>query len=318
MSGMRPFRFLATAGDYPGFAELTSLARKAEAVGCSAFVVPDHLVGQYAPIPLLAVVAAATERLRVGTFVLNACLRHPAVLAQDLATLDVLSGGRLEIGLGAGWNKPEHDAIGIAFEAAGVRIKRLTEAIAILKGCFAAGPFSFSGEHYIVTGHDGVPQPAQRPHPPIFLGGGGKRLLTLAAREAQIIGLAPRLIQGDRPRVQARSLTAEATEEKISWIREAAGDRFGELELNTYPAGGPTVITANPPAEARRRADRIRAQTGVELTVEEILDSPHMFIGSIKDLTRKFSDLRERFGISSFLIDDLDALAPVVEELAGH
>ena len=315
---MRPFRFLATVDGYPSLAELTTLARRAEAVGCSAFVLPDHLIGQYAAIPLLAVVATATERLRVGTFVLNTCLRHPAVLAQDLATLDVLSGGRLEIGLGAGWNKPEYDAIGIGFEPVGARISRLAEAITILKGSCAAGPFSFSGEHYIITGHDGTPKPVQRPHPPIFLGGGGKRLLTLAARQAQIIGLAPRLIPGEQPRLDARSLTAAATEEKIRWIREAAGDRFGELELNTYPTGGPAVVTSDPRAEARRRADRIREQTGVELTVEEILDSPHMFIGSIKDLTRKFADLRERFGISSFLIDDLEALAPVVEELAGQ
>jgi probable F420-dependent oxidoreductase len=315
---MRPFRFLATVDGYPGFAELTSLARKAEAAGCSAFVLPDHLIGQYAPMPLLAMVAAATDRLRVGTFVLNACLRHPAVLAQDLATLDVLSGGRLEIGLGAGWNKPEHDAIGIAFEPAAVRIRRLAEAITILKGCFAEGPFSFSGEYYAVTGHDGAPKPAQRPHPPLFLGGGGNRLLTLAARQAQIIGLAPRLIPGDPPRIDARSLTAAATEEKIRWIREAAGDRFSELELNTYPSGGPAVITSAPRAEARRRAARIREQTGAELTAEEILDSPHMFIGTINDLTRKFTDLRERFGISSFLIDDLGALAPVVEQLAGQ
>lgn len=315
---MRSFRFLATVDEYPDFAQLTSLARKAEAVGCAAFVLPDHLVGQYAAMPVLAMVAAATGRLRVGTFVLNVCLRHPAVLAQDLATLDALSGGRLEIGLGAGWNKPEHDAIGIPFEPTGVRIKRLTEAIAILKGCFAEGGFSFAGEHYTITGHNGVPKPAQRPHPPIFLGGGGKRLLTLAAREAQTIGLAPRLTQGERPRVEAWSLTAAATEEKISWIREAAGDRFGELELNTYASGGPPVVTDHPRAEARRRADRIRDQTGAELTVEEILDSPHVFIGTIKDLTRKFTDLRERFGISSFLIDDLDALAPVVQELAGR
>jgi probable F420-dependent oxidoreductase len=315
---MRPFRFLATVNENLGFAELTSLVRKAEAVGCSTFVLPDHLIGQYAAMPVLAMVAAATERLRVGTFVLNVCLRHPAVLAQDLATLDALSGGRLEIGLGAGWNKPEHEAIGIPFEPVGVRIKRLTEAIAILKGCFAEGPFSFSGEHYTITHHDGVPKPSQRPHPPIFLGGGGKRLLTLAAREAQIVGLAPRIVQGDRPRVDAWSLTAAATEEKIGWIRQAAGDRFGELELNTYATGGPTVVTDHPRAEARLRADRIREQTGVELTVEEVLDSPHVFIGSAKDLTRKFVELRERFGISSFLIDDLDALTPLVEELAGR
>jgi len=315
---MRPFRFLATVNENLGFAELTSLARRAEAVGCSTFVLPDHLIEQYAAMPVLAMVAAATERLRVGTFVLNVCLRHPAVLAQDLATLDALSGGRLEIGLGAGWNKPEHDAIGIPFEPVGVRIKRLTEAIAILKGCFAEGPFSFSGEHYTITRHDGVPKPAQRPHPPIFLGGGGKRLLTLAAREAQVVGLAPRIVQGDRPRVDAWSLTAAATEEKIGWVRQAAGDRFGELEFNTYATGGPTVVTDHPRAEARLRADRIRDQTGVELTVEEVLDSPHVFIGSVKDLTRKFVELRERFGISSFLIDDLDALAPLVEELAGR
>jgi probable F420-dependent oxidoreductase len=315
---MRPFRFLTTIDGYPSLAELTAFARKAEAVGCSVFVLPDHLVEQYAVIPVLSMVAATTERLRVGGFVLNAGLRHPAVLAQDLATLDVLSGGRVEIALGAGWNKPEYDAIGIPFEPTGVRIQRLTEAVAILKGCFADGPFSFAGEHYTITGHDGVPKPAQRPQPPIFLGGGGKRLLTLAGREAQIVGLAPRLVQGDRPRVDAWSLTAAATEEKIGWIREAAGERFGDLELNTYATGGPTVITDDPRAEARRRADRIREQTGVELTVEEILDSPHMFIGSVKDLTRKFTDLRERFGISSFLIDDLDALAPVVKELAGQ
>jgi probable F420-dependent oxidoreductase len=315
---MRPFRFLATVDGNPTLAELTSIARKAEAVGCSCLVLPDHLIGQYAPIPVLAAVAATTDRLRIGTFVLNTSLRHPAVLAQDLATLDVLSGGRLEIGLGAGWNKPEHDAIGIPFEPVGVRIERLTETIAVLKGCFSEGSFSFSGEHFTITDHDGVPNPTQRPHPPIFIGGGGRRLLTLAGREAQIVGLAPRLVQGERPRVDARSITAAAAEEKIGWIRAAAGDRFGDLELNTYPSGGPTVVTSDPLAEARRRADRIREQTGVELTSEEILDSPHVFIGSVDDLKRKFTDLRERFGISSFLIDDLDALTPVVEELAGR
>jgi probable F420-dependent oxidoreductase len=315
---MRPFRFLATVEEFVDFAELTSLARQAEATGCSALVMPDHLIEQHAALPLLAMVAGATERLRVGTFVLNICLRHPAVLAQDLATLDALSDGRLEIGLGAGWNKPEHDAIGIPFEPVGVRISRLTEAITILKGCFADEPFSFSGEHYTISNHDGTPKPVQRPHPPIFLGGGGKRLLTLAAREAEIIGLAPRLVPGDQPGLDAWSITAAATEEKIGWIRAAAGDRFGDLELNTYPVGGPMVVTSDPRAEAGRRADRIRQQTGVELTVEEILDSPHVFIGSVKDLTAKFADLRERFGISSFLIDDLDALAPVVEKLAGQ
>jgi len=314
---MRPFRFLASVSANSDFPELPAIARKAEAIGCSALVLPDHLMA-YAPLLPLATAAAVTERLRVGTFVLNVCLRHPAVLAQELATLDALSGGRLEIGLGAGWNKPEYDAIGIPFEPVGVRIKRLTEAIEIIKGCFAEGPFSFAGEHYTITDFDSGPAATQRPHPPIFLGGGGKRLLTLAAREAQIIGLAPRLVPGDRPRLEVGSITTAATEEKIGWIREAAGERFADLELNTYPTGGPTVITADPRAEARRRVDQMRERSGGELTVDEVLDSPHVYIGSVKDLTRKFLDLRERFGISSFLVDDLDALAPVVEELAGR
>jgi hypothetical protein len=209
----------------------------------------------------------------VGTFVLNVCLLHPAVLAQDRAALDALSGGRLEIGLGAGWNKPEQDAIGILFEPVGDHIERLTEAIAILKGLL-------------------------------------RRRAVLLLRGA---------LRHHWPRVDAWSLTAAATEKKISWNREAAGGRFGELELNTYRSWTLSDSEPHPAGGAERsRADRLREQTGVELTVEEVLDSPHVFIGSIKDLTRKFVDLRERFGISSFLVDDLDALAPVVEELAGR
>jgi probable F420-dependent oxidoreductase len=314
---MRPFRFLASLNGAEGISTVIPQARKAEAVGCTGFVIPDHLMGP-APLLPLAQVAAVTERLRVGTFVLNNCLRHPAVLAQELSTLDQLSGGRLDIGIGAGWNKPEHDAIGIPFEPVGVRIKRLTEAIAIIKGSFGPEPFSFTGEHYTITDLEYIQPPVQRPHPPFFLGGGGKRFLTLAARETQIVGLAPRIVPGDQPGLDAPSITVAATEEKIGWVREAAGDRFAELELNTYPTGGPSVVTSDPRAEARRRVDEIRQRTGVELTVEEVLESPHVYIGSVKDLTRKFLELRERFGISSFLIDDLDALAPVVEELAGQ
>jgi probable F420-dependent oxidoreductase len=324
MGVMRPFRFLATIEDSGGtgrldLAALTAQVRKAESVGCDTFVLPDHLLDQAATLPLLAMVAAVSENLRVSPFVLNVCLRHPAVLAQELATIDALSGGRLDVGLGAGWNKPEHDAIGIPFEPTGERIKRLAEAIAVIKGCFGEEPFDFEGEYYTITGYMGLPKPAQRPHPPIFLGGGGRRTLTLAAREAQIIGLAPRIkpVEGE-PRTDAWSLTAEATEEKIGWIREAAGDRFEEIELNTYATGAPILVTGQPLAEAARRADRIRERTGVELTVEQILDSPHIFMGTLADLRRKFIELRERFGISSFLVDDVEALAPVIEELAGR
>ncbi|WP_461032088.1 TIGR03621 family F420-dependent LLM class oxidoreductase [Streptomyces mayteni] len=317
---MRPFRFLTVVGEPQDGPGLAAFARRAESIGYSALMSPDHLVAQYAPIPLLTAAAVATERLRVGTFVFNNNLRHPAVLAQELATLDRLSGGRLEIGLGAGWNKPEHDAIGIPFEPVGTRIAKLTEAIQVFKGCLGDERFSLAGRHYTISDYDAQPKPVQRPHPPIFIGGGGKRLLTLAAEQAQIIGLAPRLGWDEQglPTLDAPSITVAATEEKIGWIRDAAGDRFPELELNSYPTGGPMVLTHDAKGEARRRADELRRRTGVELTVEEIMESPHVFIGSVRELTRKFVALRERLGISSFLLDDMEAAAPIVEELAGR
>jgi alkanesulfonate monooxygenase SsuD/methylene tetrahydromethanopterin reductase-like flavin-dependent oxidoreductase (luciferase family) len=172
--------------------------------------------------------------LRIGTLVLNNDLRHPAVLAQDLATLDVLSEGRLEIGLGAGWNEPEYRATGIAFDRYPMRFERMRESLQVLKGLFGDGPFSFSGRHYEIADMDGKPKPRQRPYPPIMLG--------LAAREAQIIGLAPRLPSPAQPDI--RSCLAEATAEKVAWVREAAGpERFASLELNTYGALGPVQIT---------------------------------------------------------------------------
>jgi len=319
MNTERPFRFLADVSGQPDGPALAVLARRAQSLGYSALMMPDHLVGQYAPIPLLTAVVMATETLRVGTFVLNNNLRHPAVLAQDLATLDRLSGGRLDIGIGAGWNKPEHDAIGIGFEPVGTRIGKLAEAVAVLKACFGDERFSFSGEHYSITGYDAQPKPVQRPHPPIFIGGGGKRLLTLAGQQAQRVGLAPRLVQDAQgsPALDVPSITLAATEEKIGWVRAAAGERFEEIELNTYPSGGPMVLTGNAKAEAARRASELRARTGIELTVQDILDSPHVFIGTINELTRKLLDLRERLGISSFLVDDMEAFAPIVAELAG-
>ncbi|MBR7834515.1 TIGR03621 family F420-dependent LLM class oxidoreductase [Actinospica durhamensis] len=316
---MRPFRFLVDTGEQHDGPGLAAFARRAESIGYSTLMIPDHLTSVYAPIPFLSAVAAATERLRVGTFVFNNNLRHPAVLAQELATLDRLSGGRLEVGLGAGWNKPEHDAIGIPFEPVGTRVGKLAESIKVIKGCFGDEIFSFAGRHYTITDYDAQPKPLQRPHPPIFIGGGGRRLLTLAAREAQIIGLAPRIGKNAEglPAVDTPSITLAATEEKIGWIREAAGERFAEIELNSYPTGGPMVVTGDARGEARRRADKLRERTGVELTVEEILESPHVFIGSIKELTQKFIDLRERLGISSFLLDDMETFAPIVQELAG-
>jgi probable F420-dependent oxidoreductase len=318
---MRPFRFLGTAAaGVVAPAELAATARRAESLGYSALVLPDHLLEQYAPVPLLATVAAVTERIRIGTFVLNVDLRHPAVLAQELASLDVLSGGRLEIGIGAGWNRPEYEAIGVPYDPVGVRVERLAEAVAVLKGCFADGPFSLAGKHYTITDHDGLPKPAQRPHPPLFIGGGGRRTLTLAGREADIVGLAPRPMAGAPAYAGAdpRSITLAGTEEKVGWVREAAGDRFADLELNCYPSGGPGVVTDDARGEAARRADRMLAATGIGISVDDVLASPHVFIGSVDALVEKCLMLRERFGISSIMFDGIEELAPVVERLAGR
>ena len=193
----RPFQFLADPGDTSDARSVGEAARRAESIGYSLLVFPDHLIHPYAVAPLLSVIAAATTTLRVSAFVFNNDLRHPAVLAQDLATVDVLSGGRVEVAIGAGWNKPEYDSIGLPFDPVGIRVARLAEAVTILKGAFGDGPFDFHGEHYTITALDGQPKPVQRPHPPFFIGGGGQRVLTLAGREADTVGLAPRVLPGE-------------------------------------------------------------------------------------------------------------------------
>ena len=313
---MRPFSFIADASDIADGRDLAERARRAKSMGVTTFAIPDHLVaGLFSPAPYLATVAAATTTLRISAFVLNNDLRHPAILAQDLATLDVLSGGRLDVALGAGWNKPEYDAIGLPFDPVGRRVGRLTEAVTVIKGCFAEGPFSFRGEHYDITDYDAYPKPIQQPRPPFFIGGGGRRTLTLAAREADIVGLAPRIL-GEQ-RADPNSITWAATEEKIGWVREAAGARFDDLSFNVYPSGWPITVTDDLRGEAGKVIDRHKSRTGIELTEQDVIDSPHVFIGSIDRFVEKFVELRERLGISSFMVGDLGDLGPVVERLAG-
>jgi len=312
---MRPFEFLADARSIVGGAELAESARRAEAIGYHAMVVPDHLIPQLGPISTMAWVAAATERLRVSAFVLNNDLRHPAVLAQELASLDVLSGGRLDVAIGAGWNKPEYDQIGLAFDRTPVRQARLIEAVAVLKGAFAEGPFSFAGEHYTITDLDGQPKPVQKAHPPFLIGGGGRRTLEMAGREAQIIGLAPRILPSGK--TDPQSITVAGTLEKIGWVREVARDRFEDLTFNAYPSGVGVSVTDHAPAEARDAAAFLAGRTAVDLTPEEILESPHIFIGSIDELAAKLVRLRDQLGISSFMLGEMGLLDPLVERLSG-
>lgn len=316
---MRPFRFLTGVDDIVDGPTLIHQARRAEATGYSGVAVSDHLLAQLSPLPVLGLIAGATDRLRLGTFVLNNDLRHPAVLAAELATLDLLSGGRLEVGLGAGWNGAEYAMTGIAFEPVGTRIGRLEEAVAVLKGLFGEGSFSLAGQHYRITAMDGQPKPVQRPHPPLMIGGGGRRILSLAGREADIVNFGPR--QPREGKVDVESYLLPALEEQLGWVREAAGARFADLELCTYNSWtvGVPMVTDHGRREAEDQAAMVRARTGYPLTADELLDAPHAFIGSIDFLVEKIRGLRERLGISCFLLDGLDtfAMAPVVERLAG-
>ena len=311
---IRPFRFSVGGGEPISARALAERARRAEAIGYSTYVLSDHLLNTLAPNIALAAIAAATETLRIGHFVLNNDLRHPAVLHQELATLDVLSEGRLEIGIGAGWNEPEYKASGIPFEPVATRVSRLEEAVAVLKGLFGDEKLSFTGTHFTITEMDGRPKPVQKPHPPILIGGGGKRVLRLAGRQAQIVGFAPRIgakVGG------FQSCTFAATREKLQWVKEAAGPRFDELELNTYPAFRPASVTNEPRKAAEELLARLNERQPSGLTVEELLDSPHVLIGTVDQLVEKFTGLRDELGISNIMVGSgLEDFAPVVERLA--
>ena len=310
-----PFRFLADAREIASVDELRETVRRAEAVGIDTLVVPDHLIPQLAPVPAMAAIVALSDRLRISAFVLNNDLRHPAVLAQELASLDVLSSGRLDVAIGAGWNRPEFETIGIDFDATPVRQARLAESVAVLKGCFGEGPFTFHGEHYSITDYDAHPKPIQKPHPPFLIGGGGRRTLTLAAREADIVGVAPRIFPGGVP--DPSSIGFEATREKIGWVREAAGDRFDALTINVYPSMTGVEVTDRPLDAARQAAERLRDRTGVEVDPETLLESPHIYIGTEDDLVAKFVRLRDELGITSIMVGAVGELDGVVERLAG-
>jgi len=220
------------------------------------------------------------------------------------------------VAIGAGWNESEYAAIGLPFDPIRVRQARLAEAVTVIKGCFGAGPFSFAGKYYTITDYDSQPKPVQQPHPPFFIGGGGRATLELAAREAQTMGLSPRILRGGRS--DPRSFTWAATKEKIGWVREAAGERFDELTFNVYPSFWPVTVTNDLHGEAGKVVAAMRERSGIEITVQEVIDSPHIFIGSHDRFVEKFNELRDRLGISSFLIGDLDQLGPVVEQLAGR
>lgn len=314
MSTPRPFRFGVSVHRGTSRAEWAALARQAEELGYATLLMPDHLGEQFSPVPALLAAADATTRLRVGSIVFDNDFRHPAFLAKEAATLDVLTDGRLELGLGAGWRKPEYEQAGIPFERPGVRIERMAEAVQIIKGLFAEEPVNFAGKYYTITHLNGFPKPVQSPRPPIHIGGGGKRLLQVAAREADIVGFIPRA-RLDGEGQELTDATPEALDEKISWVREAAGERFSEIEL------GLMVVQVITTEDREQAAQLIAAQLapGLERGGETVLHSPYLLVGTYDQICADLLARRERFGISYITVFDhsMEVMAPVIERLAG-
>jgi probable F420-dependent oxidoreductase len=315
----RPFRFGVLAFGAESGQEFVALARRSEALGYATFAMADHLSSKLAPIAAMATAAATTTTLRVGCGVFANDLRNPVVFAQEMASLDVLSDGRLELGLGTGYAREDYEWTGIPLDPPGVRVARLAEAVQVVKAFFGPGPVDFVGRYYTVRGLQPIPQPVQRPHPPILIGGGGRRMLELAVREADIVGINVRTTPAGA--FDWASVTPDATDEKVTWVRDAAGARWAELELHTLV---PCVaITDDPWRAAQGFIDRWDTVPGREmgsaLSVDELLTSPMALIGSEDHIVETLLARRERFGITylSVFPSAIEAFAPVVARLAG-
>lgn len=305
----RPFRFAVQLSTASSREDWVDKARRAEDLGYSTLFMPDHFGDQFAPVPALMAAADATTTLRIGTLVLDNDYRHPLVLAKEAATLDLLSGGRLELGIGAGWMRSDYEQSGIAYDSPGTRIDRFEEGLAILKGLLAGEEVSFEGRFYDVHGSAG-PRPAQQPHPPILIGGGARRMLTIAGREADIVSINFDLREGAIGPAVGATGTAELVDQKIEWVRDGAGDRFDEIEL------GVTVFVAAVTDDAAGLAGMLAG--GFGLTTEQALEMPFALVGTVEQMVEALQARRERFGISyvAFSGDQIDAMAPVVAALA--
>ena len=319
MTTLRPFRFGVICEQMQSAEEWVTKARQAEDYGYATFLIRDHFIrepfgDQLAPLIALMAAANATKTLRVGSLVLDNDYRHPVMLAKEAATLDLLSGGRFELGIGAGWLRSEYEQAGMVFEPAGVRVSRLEEAIQVLKGLFAGQPLTFVGDHYTITDLNGFPKPAQRPHPPILVGAGSKRMLGLAAREADIVGILPKALPDGTISEEITERLPATLAQKVEWVRQAAGERFDELELNM-------VITPLFSEHRRQRAEQLAHERGWSgIAAQDVLDMPSIYIGTPDQIVEDLLRRRERFGFSYFVVSDasMEAFVPVVSRLAGN
>lgn len=302
----RPFRFGLIIDSRNATRDgVIELARRAEATGVAVLLGTDHL-GRWATLPLLQSAAEATG-LRIGSFVLNNDLRHPTVLVQELTTIDAITGGRLEIGIGAGWNREEYEAAGMTFDRPGVRLRRMRASLRMLKQAMSEGRIDHTAdEAYAAVRQRDLPVSVQRPHPPFLVGGGGPRLLEFAAREANIVAVDPRSLPGGG--TDTSDITEAAVDRKIGWVRQAAGDRWSELEINL------ALFEVDP--DFRRRAGPPPARAR-GISEEELPRSPHYLVGEAEEMIETLLARRERWGISYIAMrpEHLSTLSPVIGRL---
>jgi probable F420-dependent oxidoreductase len=296
---MHPFRFGVNLWHARTRAEWRDKARKAEDLGFATLTVPDHLTDFLAPMPAVVSAADATTHIRVGTNVLNNDLRHPVLVAREAATVDLLTDGRLQLGLGAGSIQSEYDQAGLRFDTGATRVERLAEAVSVIKGLLNGNAVTFAGRHYRVTGHTIAPLPVQKPHPPILIGGNGRRLLTLAAQQADIIGLSGITFREGGARPDLAAFRASAVDERVRLVREVAGERYAGLELCALVQR--VVVTDN----RRGAADELTGRW-TQLAADDILETPYVLIGTADQMVEKLRAARE-----------MDGFAPVVARLAG-
>lgn len=315
MGRAHKFRFGVAARANPASAaEWQELATQVEALGYSSLLVGDHFVDGDNPPSIIALAwaAAVTDSLRVGTLVLGNDYRHPAVVAKDAATLDMLSNGRLEFGLGAGWLRADYEALGLEYDPPTVRVDRLAEALEVIKLAWSGVTFDFTGVHYTIRGCAGLPVPIQAPRPPVVVGGGSPRVLRLAGRHADIVGLLQASMQAEGPNSDELMSAGQDAQmrRKIGWVKEGAGERFDELELQMMYW---VTITDDP----RAAADLVASAAG--LSVDEVLSSGMRLLGSVDEICHVLERRREEWGVSYIVVsaEGFSDFAPVVARLAG-
>jgi probable F420-dependent oxidoreductase len=306
---MHPFRFAVQQESAPSGAAWAALARRVEALGYDVLVMPDHLGHQLSPFTALAAAAAATTTLRVGAFVFANDYRHPLMLAREAATLEYLSGGRFEMGMGAGWMTSDYREMGLTYAPASARVDRLEEALPIIKQLLSGETVTHHGANYnLDRAYAGVP-PIQKPRPPVAVGAGGPRMLRLAGREADIVGLTPGFNERGWPIFS--QATEKATAAKVAIVKEAAGDRFDQLEINLWVSSAGLVGSGNSLLGSARAAT-VKAATS-------IYGSPYVLYGTLKGVRDQLLRRRDRLGISYYTFPGraMESMAPLVEELAG-